>query len=274
VEAASPFAPTPQAPRPAPVIPPAKGGRAGMVLVLVLLAAGGVAGGAWWLGNRWKQKLSPPRRPPATATRPPEPKPEPKPESKPEAQPPVATAETTNPEAVPGTPDDPAKPEPEAQTEPAKPEPEAQTEPAKPEPEIAKPEPTKKPRPPVERKPSAGARSFARGMEHRERGEEDEAMYAFEEAIRQGGMDPEMRSEAERQYINIKRKYGFIDILCDERGIDVAIDNRSRGQTPFRRPLLVRPGPHQVVLSGGGYQSKRLTVDVGPAQKTAVKCRR
>jgi hypothetical protein len=237
-----------------------------------------VAGGAWWLGDRWKQKLSRPRRPPATATRPSEPKPEqkpePKPTEKPVEQPPVATAEPPNPEAEPANPDEPEKPEPEAQTEPVKPEPEVQTEPAKPEPEIAKPEPTKKPRPPVERKPSAGARAFARGMEHRGRGEEDEAMYAFEEAIRVGGMDAEMRSEAERQYINIKRKYGFIDILCDERGIDVSIDNRSRGRTPFPRPLLVRPGPHQVLLSGGGYQSRRLTVDVGPAQKTAVKCRR
>jgi hypothetical protein len=87
-------------------------------------------------------------------------------------------------------------------------------------------------------------------------------------------MDPEMRSEAERQYINIKRKYGFVDVLCDERGIDVSIDNQPRGRTPFSRPLLVRPGAHQVVLSGGGYQPIRLKVDVGPAQKTAVKCRR
>ena len=99
-------------------------------------------------------------------------------------------------------------------------------------------------------------------------------MYAFEEALRVGGLDAEMRSEAERQYVNIKRKYGFVDVMCDQRGIDVAIDNRPFGQTPFARPLLVRPGPHQVVLSGGGHPPWRLSVDVGPAQKVAVKCRR
>ncbi len=130
------------------------------------------------------------------------------------------------------------------------------------------------PRPPIERRPSAGAKAFARGMEHRGRGEEDLAMYAFEEALRLGGLDAEMRGEAERQYVAIKRKYGFIDVLCDERGIEVLIDKRLVGRTPLPRPLAVRPGPHRVELSGGGFQPMRVTVDVGAAQKVGVKCRR
>jgi hypothetical protein len=125
----------------------------------------------------------------------------------------------------------------------------------------------------VARRPRAGARAAARRTDHRGRGEDDRAMSAFEDAIALGGLDAETRSEAERQYINIKRKYGFVDVLC-EGGIDVSIDNQPRGRTPFSRPLLVRPGVHEVVLSGGGYQPMRRRVDVGPAQKTAVKCRR
>jgi hypothetical protein len=107
-------------------------------------------------------------------------------------------------------------------------------------------------------------------MEHRERGEEDLAMYAFEEALRLGGLDAEMRGEAERQYVNIKRKYGFIDVLCDKSGIEVMIDRRLAGRTPLSRPLAVRPGQHRVELSGGVPQ----IVDIGATQKVAVKCRR
>lgn len=97
-------------------------------------------------------------------------------------------------------------------------------------------------------------------------------MYAFEEAMR-GGLKPDARAEAERQYLNIRRKYGFLNVMCNERGIEVRIDGRLAGSTPFARPLAVRPGRHTVVLSGGGYQSRNFSIDVAPTQTAAVKCR-
>ena len=245
VDAASPFAPTPQAPRKAPVIPPARGGRAGVILVLVLLAAGGVAGGAWWLGNQWKAKLRPPRRP-ATATRPAEPAPPPA--APPTARPAEPTSEPTEPPAKP-TAEAPAvvaeKPASSRRLNRTR----ARSPNRRPSPNRS-PSPTSRqappPRPsgpprrcrPVPRSSAARApapSAFARGMEHRGRGEEDLAMYAFEEALRLGGLDAEMRGEAERQYVNIKRKYGFIDVLCDERGIEV-LDRQAPRRTDAAAP--------------------------------------
>jgi serine/threonine-protein kinase len=266
-------------PGPAPAVRGGGVGAALWVLLTLVLLGGGAGGALWWMKGRSRpapRAASAPFKPArpvvVSEAHPPAARATAAPPSAAADEPPppaaqavdaaaVATGEGAAPAGAPETPPN----EGEGAAAPA-----AGTEDGTPPAGAA--ERPRKPRPPAERRPAAGARAFARAMEHRQRGEEDLAMYAFQEALSLG-LDADDRLEAERNYVNIKRKFGFLEVTCGDRGIEILVDGRLAGRTPLARPLLVRPGAHKVELSGSGYRPLRLRVDVAPTQTVGVKCR-
>ena len=116
-----------------------------------------------------------------------------------------------------------------------------------------------------------GAAAYRRGIDHRARGEEAEALIAFRAALAAGGLSPDERMDAERQSIGLRTKFGEVEVICDLREALVTIDGRPHGHTPLLRPILLRPGRHVLSISRGGYRTMTRTIDVPPGGRVPLR---
>lgn len=90
---------------------------------------------------------------------------------------------------------------------------------------------------------------FNIGQAYRGLARDVEALAAFEiylSEVRDG--DPGIRAEAERYVGELRQKVATVEIACDVPGAAVLIDGRNVGSMPLDRPVVVSPGPHQVVV--------------------------
>ncbi len=92
-----------------------------------------------------------------------------------------------------------------------------------------------------------------------------EAARAFEEHLdRFGGeVSPERRGEVASQLADLAPRVGRIDprVTGPERAT-VLVDSEEQGTTPLRRPIVVGPGHHVVLMRADGYQDARREVEL------------
>ena len=117
-----------------------------------------------------------------------------------------------------------------------------------------------------------GTALYRQAMNHRARGDEEQALLSFRSALSAGGMSPDERADAERQSIALRRKFGEVEILCDVNDAQVAIDGRPVGRTPLPRPILVKPGKHTLtIVTGAGYRTINRTFDVAGGDRLPLR---
>lgn len=94
---------------------------------------------------------------------------------------------------------------------------------------------------------------FNFGVVYASLGRNVEALEAFQRFVDQvGAMDANRRSEAERRITELRGRVAAVVVVGDTEGADVLVDGRSYGATPLPRPVLVAPGPHQIVVRKAG----------------------
>ena len=76
--------------------------------------------------------------------------------------------------------------------------------------------------------------------------------------------------EAQRQVVELQRRFGEVEVVCDVQGATLSIDGRLAGTTPFRRSLILAPGSHQLVVSKSGYRAATRNLALRPGERQAV----
>ncbi len=94
---------------------------------------------------------------------------------------------------------------------------------------------------------------FNFGVVYARLGRSVEALEAFQRFLAEAGaIDPDRRSEAERQIAELRGRVAALVVASDTAGADVFVDGRLSGTTPLPRPVLVAPGLHQIVVQKAG----------------------
>jgi tRNA A-37 threonylcarbamoyl transferase component Bud32 len=269
---------------------PARAGRGGLIGVVAVVAVLGAGGVFFWRQSR----LVRPPAPPAVAVNPGQTAPpaseKPVTGGGPAANPtaPAGTETTTAEAAVKPTETPAEKPtETTAGSTEADPPPATATAAEEEEPAAGTTAPPEKPAAGGDEPKEAGGRAavarphpaavtrgrahYKRAMNHRTRGEEDQALLAFRAALAAGGLGPEEKADAERQSIALRRKFGEVEVMCDVADAIVTIDGRQVGRTPLRAPILVKPGKHHLLITRGGYRAINRMFEVGPGGRLPLR---
>lgn len=125
---------------------------------------------------------------------------------------------------------------------------------------------------------------FNMGQAYRGLARDVDAIESFERFLAEAkDAAPAMRAEARRQIDELLPMVASVKIACDTDGAEVSIDGRRHGATPLPGPILVAPGPHQVLVEKPGVapytariapqRGTVLPVDVRLAKASAVPVR-
>jgi PEGA domain len=95
---------------------------------------------------------------------------------------------------------------------------------------------------------------FNLGVVQRGMGRDVEALASFERFLAEGGAaaPAERREDAERHVAALRGRVAFLDVVSDVSEAEVFVDGRRYGKTPVLAPIVVAPGPHQVLVQKQG----------------------
>lgn len=115
---------------------------------------------------------------------------------------------------------------------------------------------------------------FNIGQVHVELHDYVSALRAFEDYLRQGGEDlpAERREQVERDIAQMKTRVSELRIKVDVAGAELAVDGKSVGTSPFRKPILVSAGVRHLRVSKAGYLpiERELSVAGGDTPEIAL----
>jgi hypothetical protein len=84
---------------------------------------------------------------------------------------------------------------------------------------------------------------------------------------------PAPRAQAERLVSELQAQVASVEIACETDGAEVSVDGRPAGKTPLPKPLLVDPGPHQIVVEQPGGAGAPFTEKIAPRAGETVRVR-
>lgn len=101
------------------------------------------------------------------------------------------------------------------------------------------------------------------------------AVDAWEQELREGAAELNASEVAEiRNAISIVQQFvTLIDVLSDEDGATVTIDDAVVGKTPFNGPVHIDVGKRTIKLTKEGFRDATQTVDAAAGQRSAVTFR-
>lgn len=97
-----------------------------------------------------------------------------------------------------------------------------------------------------------------------------EALRAFERFLAEAqDATAEQRAQAREQIAGLQSKVAYVQLEVQPEGAAVLLDGRNVGSAPLNAPLVVDPGPHQVVIELGDASRAR-ALDLKPAEHATV----
>jgi hypothetical protein len=97
-----------------------------------------------------------------------------------------------------------------------------------------------------------------------------DALEAFERFVGEASdAAPDNLAQAREQIQELRGKVGFLTVTCPQAGADIVVDGQRRAKVPQPSPLAVDPGPHQLVVEGGGLSRAR-SFQAEPGGRIAV----
>ncbi|MGK4002869.1 PEGA domain-containing protein [Sorangium sp. So ce1036] len=75
------------------------------------------------------------------------------------------------------------------------------------------------------------------------------------------------RERGAAMYAEARSKVGTLVVRADVDGARVFVDGTWRGQTPLADPVFVEPGTHTISVEHEGYDTKKMTVQVGAGEE-------
>jgi PEGA domain len=111
------------------------------------------------------------------------------------------------------------------------------------------------------------------GQTHRQLNDFASALRAFEQYLKDGGKEvpAKRRAEVEREVAQLRKRVGRLEIVANEPGATVLVDDRTVGTSPLETPVAVNVGQHKVVAIKEGRQSPPATVAVAGDESTKVE---
>ncbi|MGK4002871.1 PEGA domain-containing protein [Sorangium sp. So ce1036] len=76
------------------------------------------------------------------------------------------------------------------------------------------------------------------------------------------------RERGAAMYAEARSKVGTLVVRADVDGARVFVDGTWRGQTPLADPVFVEPGTHTISVEHEGYDTKKMTVQVGAGEES------
>jgi hypothetical protein len=112
---------------------------------------------------------------------------------------------------------------------------------------------------------------FNMGRAHADMGDDVKALGEFERFLDEAPYAPkESRDEATRRVEALRPKLSYLDIQTDDVGAAISIDGASVGMAPLARPLVVKPGAHEVRTEKPDMTTDVRTVSPLAGQKVRV----
>jgi PEGA domain-containing protein len=110
------------------------------------------------------------------------------------------------------------------------------------------------------------------GLTHRQLNDFASALRAFEQYVKDGGREvpAKRRAEVEREIAQLRKRVGRLEVVANEAGAAVLVDDRVVGTSPLEAPVVVNVGQHKVVAVKEGRQSPPATVAVAGDESTHV----
>jgi len=98
------------------------------------------------------------------------------------------------------------------------------------------------------------------------------ALDAFEKYAAEGGsaISPERRKQLQSSVEELRGRVGYVKIVSDEDGLDVAIDDARIGTTPLASPVVVSAGRRKITGSKDGQSEVVRFVDVASQETVSV----
>jgi hypothetical protein len=112
---------------------------------------------------------------------------------------------------------------------------------------------------------------YEKALDLRARGKEAEALLAYRAALAAGGLTTEERSQAEHNILGLRKKFGELEVICDLDGATVSIDGKIQGRTPLRRPMLLKPGRHTLIITKPGYRTIQKGVELVGGERLPLR---
>jgi hypothetical protein len=100
----------------------------------------------------------------------------------------------------------------------------------------------------------------------------DEALDLYDEVLTRfaADLDEEDRRNLEPVMAELRKRVGFLD-LSSSISATVEIDGRFRATLPLRAPMRVVPGKREVLVTKGGYQAIRKTIEISAGQTLPLR---
>lgn len=112
---------------------------------------------------------------------------------------------------------------------------------------------------------------FNMGRAHAEMGDEVKALAEFERFLDEAPYAPkESRDDAARRVEALRPKLSYLDIQTDDVGASISVDGQSAGVAPLARPVVVKPGAHEVRTEKPDMTTDVRTVSPIAGQKVRV----
>ena len=112
---------------------------------------------------------------------------------------------------------------------------------------------------------------FNMGRAHAEMGDEVKALAEFERFLDEAPYAPkESRDDAARRVEALRPKLSYLDIQTDDVGASISVDGQPAGVAPLGRPVVVKPGAHEVRTEKPDMTTDVRTVSPIAGQKVRV----
>jgi len=100
-----------------------------------------------------------------------------------------------------------------------------------------------------------------------------EALEAFQRYLAEGGdrIRPEKRAEAEQAIADLRLLLAEVVVVVGVDGAEVLVDERVRGTSPLREPLVLGAGHHVVAARAAEHRDDRIEFDLAPGERRELR---
>jgi hypothetical protein len=108
---------------------------------------------------------------------------------------------------------------------------------------------------------------------HRELGHAEEASTYYERFLKEANVEPGsvIHQKVTQRLESLKTSASYLAFESEVSGVDVKIDGRSAGRTPFDHPVRVGAGTHEIEATMPGYEPYRENIEVTTGNTASVR---
>lgn len=83
-------------------------------------------------------------------------------------------------------------------------------------------------------------------------------------------LDPERKAEVEQDIERLRARIASINVICNQDGAEIYLDEVLIGTTPLREPLKLSVGRRKLVAAKRGFHEAERVIDIGAGERVSV----